>query len=77
MTFDANKFIKSNLINGLLKGAFVSEQVSIFAFNYLQKGTIMQETFNEIQQAVIEYEEEQARLEEEMEREEQLVEEQP
>lgn len=77
MTFDANHFIKSNLINGLIKGAFASEQVSIFAFNYLQKGTITQETFDEIQQAVSEYETEQAKLAKEREQEENREEEQP
>lgn len=64
--FDANLFVKTNLIGGMKKGAFAPEQVMIYAFNYLQRGTITQETFDEIQQAVDDYKAEQARLADEL-----------
>ena len=44
-----NEFVKSNLISGYNNGSFTLEQVNIFSFNYLEKGTIKQADFDEIQ----------------------------
>lgn len=55
MTFDTNVFIKKTLISGLNNGSFTAEQVSIYSFNYLQRGLITQNTFDEISQAVTDY----------------------
>jgi len=63
--FDANTFLKTNLIKALKQGSFNSGQVMIFAFNYLSKGTITQETFDTIQAGVTAYDIEQAKLAEE------------
>lgn len=58
MTFNLAEFIKSNLISGYNNGTFREEQVNIFAINYLMKGQISQEDFNEIQLVLYPVEEE-------------------
>lgn len=50
MMFDLAKFIKDNLTSGFSNGSFTQEQVNIFALNYLMKGQITQEDFDEIQE---------------------------
>lgn len=55
MAFDTNSFIKNTLISGLNNGSFTADQVSIYSFNYLQRGLITQDTFDEISQAVTDY----------------------
>ena len=47
--FDIADFIKSNLKSGYDNGSFTKEQVNIFALNYLSKGQISQDDFDEIQ----------------------------
>ena len=49
MTFNFAEFIKNNLISGYNNGVFAIEQVNIYAMNYLMKGQISQEDFDEIQ----------------------------
>jgi hypothetical protein len=49
MNFNLAEFIKDNLISGYNNEVFAIEQVNIFAINYLSKGQISQEDFNEIQ----------------------------
>ena len=46
--FNAEEFLKENLIKGFENGSFTSEQINIFAFNYKLKGYISEECFNEI-----------------------------
>lgn len=62
MAFDTNAFIKKTLISGLNNSSFTADQVSIFSFNYLQRGLIAQDTFDEISQAVTDYETKQAEI---------------
>lgn len=62
MAFDTNTFIKKTLISGLNNSSFTAEQVSIYSFNYLQRGLITQDTFDEINQAVTDYETQQAEI---------------
>ena len=52
--FNAEEFLKENLLNGFSKGSFTSEQVKIYAFNYKLKGYISEECFNELCKAVTE-----------------------
>lgn len=47
--FNMAEFLKDNLISGYLNGSFTLQQVSIFAFNYLSRGQITQQDFDEIQ----------------------------
>lgn len=47
--FDIGKFITDNLKSGYSNGSFTKEQVNIFALNYLLKGQISQDEFDEIQ----------------------------
>ena len=47
--FDIAEFIKTNLKSGYDNGSFSLEQVNIFALNYLMKGQITQDDFDEIQ----------------------------
>jgi hypothetical protein len=47
--FDIAEFIKTNLKSGYDNGSFSLEQVNIFALNYLMKGQISQDDFDEIQ----------------------------
>ena len=49
MTFNFAEFIKSNLISGYHNGVFALEQINIYAMNYLMKGQISQEDFQQIQ----------------------------
>lgn len=63
--FNYETFITENLINGLKKGAFFPEQVLIFAMNYNLRGLLTADGLAAIQQAVTDYQAEQARLAEE------------
>ena len=45
-------FLKGNLITGFQNGSFTEQQVSIFATNYLTKGMLEQEDFEEIMDAL-------------------------
>lgn len=47
--FDIAEFIKTNLKSGYDNGSFSLEQVNIFTLNYLMKGQISQDDFDEIQ----------------------------
>lgn len=58
MKFNFAEFIKSNLISGYNNGTFKEEQVNIFAINYLMKGQISQNEFDEIQSVLYPVEEE-------------------
>ena len=58
MIFNLAEFIKDNLISGYNNGVFKEEQVNIFAINYLMKGQISQEDFDEIQLVLYPVEEE-------------------
>lgn len=62
MTFDSNTFLKKTLISGLNNGSFRPDQVSIFSFNYLQRGLMTQDTFDEINQAISDYKAKQAEI---------------
>lgn len=52
--FNAEEFLKENLLNGFENGSFTGEQINIFAFNYKLKGLISEECFNELCEAVTE-----------------------
>ena len=43
------QFIKDNLVGGYQSGTWSEFQVNIFAMNYLMRGNITQEDFDEIQ----------------------------
>ena len=58
MMFNLAEFIKENLISGYNNGVFAIEQVNIFAMNYLMKGQISKDDFDEIQLALYPVEEE-------------------
>lgn len=62
MAFDTNEFINKTLTSGLNNGSFTADQVSIYSFNYLQRGLITQDTFDEISQAVTDYNNKQAEI---------------
>lgn len=49
MIFDFSKFIVNNLKSGYSNGTWNKEQVSIFSVNYVMKGQISQEQFEELQ----------------------------
>lgn len=63
--FNYETFITENLTNGLKKGAFFPEQVLIFAMNYNIRGLLSADGLATIQQAVADYQAEQAKLAEE------------
>ena len=46
------QFIKDNLVGGYQSGIWSEFQVNIFAMNYLMRGNITQEDFDEIQSAL-------------------------
>ena len=48
-TFNIADFLKNNLKSGYDNGSFSLEQVNVFALNYLMKGQISQDDFDEIQ----------------------------
>lgn len=50
--FDMAEFLKDNLITGFQNGSFTEQQVNIFAMNYLMKGMLEQEDFEEIMTAM-------------------------
>ena len=43
-----NEFLRDNLISGYQNNSFTLEQVIIFAMNYLNRGQIKQEDFDQI-----------------------------
>lgn len=43
-----NEFLRDNLISGYQNNSFTPEQVVIFSMNYLNKGQIKQEDFDQI-----------------------------
>lgn len=49
---DFAKFIKDNLIGGYQAGTWSEFQVNIFAMNYLMRGNITQDDFEEIMEAI-------------------------
>lgn len=55
--FDMREFLKDNLVNGYWNGSFTREKVNIFAMNYVMKGMLTQEDFQEIQERIAEPEE--------------------
>lgn len=46
--FNMAEFLKGNLITGFQNSSFTEQQVSIFAANYLMKGMLEQEDFEEV-----------------------------
>ena len=50
--FNMADFLKRNLITGFQNGSFTEQQVSIFATNYLMKGMLKQEDFEEVMDAL-------------------------
>lgn len=50
--FNLENFLITSLIGGFQTGAFNEYQVNIFAMNYLNRGQLTQEGFNEILQAI-------------------------
>ena len=50
--FDLEEFLKTNLIEAYRTNSFNEVQINIFATNYLMKGVLSQEGFNEILQAI-------------------------
>lgn len=50
--FNMADFLKGNLITGFQNGSFTEQQVSIFAMNYLMKGMLKQEGFEEVMDAL-------------------------
>ena len=57
MSFNMSIFLKNNLISGYANGSFTEQQVNIYAFNYLSKGQLTQEDFEEVLAIFIEEEE--------------------
>jgi len=49
MIENVSEFLKVNLIKGYQNGSFNETQVNIFSFNYLSRGQLTQEDFDEIQ----------------------------
>lgn len=43
-----NEFLRDNLISGYYNNSFTVEQVVIFSMNYLNKGQLKQEDFDQI-----------------------------
>ena len=41
-------YLKNNLMGGYANGSFTEQQVNIFAFNYLSRGQLTQEDFDEV-----------------------------
>ena len=50
--FDLEEFLKTNLIEAYRTSSFNEVQINIFATNYLMKGVLSQDGFNEILQAI-------------------------
>lgn len=50
--FNLEDFLITNLIGGFQTGAFNEYQINIFAMNYLNRGQLTQEGFEEILQAI-------------------------
>lgn len=50
MAFNMEEFIKTNLTKGYIDKDFSEVQINIFLVNYLSKGMISQDTFDEIVQ---------------------------
>lgn len=50
--FDFEEFLKTNLIEAYITSSFNEVQINIFATNYLMKGVLSQDGFNEVLQAI-------------------------
>ena len=50
--FDLEEFLKTNLIEAYRTSSFNEVQINIFATNYLMKGVLTQDGFDEILQAI-------------------------
>lgn len=50
--FDLEEFLKTNLIEAYRTNSFNEVQINIFATNYLMKGVLSQNGFNEVMQAI-------------------------
>lgn len=50
--FNLEEFLITNLIGGFQTGAFNEYQINIFAMNYLNRGQLTQDGFNEVMQAI-------------------------
>ena len=50
--FDLEEFLKTNLIEAYRTNSFNEVQINIFASNYLMKGVLSQNGFNEVMQAI-------------------------
>lgn len=50
--FDFEYFLKNNLIEAYITKSFNEVQINIFAINYLMKGMLSQEVFNEVMQEI-------------------------
>ncbi len=50
--FNLEDFLITNLIGGFKTGAFNEYQINIFSMNYLNRGQLTQDGFNEILQAI-------------------------
>lgn len=50
--FNLEEFLITNLIGGFQTDAFNEYQINIFAMNYLNRGQLTQDGFNEILQAI-------------------------
>ena len=54
---DLAKFVKDNLIGGFQNGTWDEFQVRMFSMNYLMRGQIKQDDFDEIMQVLEPHEE--------------------
>lgn len=50
--FNLEEFLITNLIGGFQTGAFNEYQINIFAMNYLNRGQLTQEGFEQVSQAI-------------------------
>ena len=50
--FNLEEFLITNLTGGFQTGAFNEYQINIFAMNYLNRGQLSQQGFDEILQAI-------------------------
>ena len=50
--FNLEDFLITNLIGGFQTGAFNEYQINIFAMNYLNRGQLSQQAFEQVLQAI-------------------------
>lgn len=50
--FNLEEFLITNLIGGYQTGAFNEYQINIFAMNYLNRGQLSQDGFNQVLEAI-------------------------